>query len=674
MTAADPVPTSSILTTLYDVPSAVVAEADPRGVGVFLRCTAAKASDRHSFVLGTLPGLARFVAWYRNEPWWMRPQVGGAARQIPVDTQALLCELKDGRFALIAPLVDGAIRAALEGAADGTVRLVAETDDPTTTFASLIGAFVAVGTDPHALMAPAAASVAARLGQTRLRRDKALPSFVDRFGWCTWDAFYHGVSEAKVREGLRSFAAIGVEPRFLILDDGWQSIGERATGETRLTAFAANAKFPGDLAPTVRMAKGEFKVAEFLVWHAFMGYWGGVDPASLSYRVVETSRSFSPGVLTHQPHANRMFGSQHGLIARDDIHRFFNDYHRHLRAQGVDGVKVDGQSSLEAFARGQGGRADLMRRWHEALEGSTQVHFAGRLINCMSCSTDAIYATAASTLCRSSVDFWPDQPLTHGLHLWANAQFGMWFGEFVHPDWDMFQSGHPMGAFHAAGRAVSGAPVYVSDKPAKHDAALLRKLVLSDGTVLRADQPGLPTRDCLFVDPIAGEALLKIFNRNGDAGVIGAFNSRWHEQADERRAITGSVSPADIVGLAGGDFAAWTHHGRALQRLGREDRVELTIAELASEVVTVVPIAHGVAPIGLADKFNSAAAITAKGPDPRGGYRVDLRDGGEFVAWCAAKPARVLIDGVEAKVAWDTASNALSIAIPTGGPREVRLI
>ena len=27
----------------------------------------------------------------------------------------------------------------------------------------------------------------------------------------------------------------------------------------------------------------------------------------------------------------------------------------------------------------------------------------------------------------------------------TNAMVGMWFGQFVHPDWDMFQSGHAMG-------------------------------------------------------------------------------------------------------------------------------------------------------------------------------------------------------------------------------------
>ncbi len=62
-------------------------------------------------------------------------------------------------------------------------------------------------------MERAAASVMARMGTGRLRRDKPLPEFVDQFGWCTWDAFYQDVSQEKVREGLESFAAGGVRPK-----------------------------------------------------------------------------------------------------------------------------------------------------------------------------------------------------------------------------------------------------------------------------------------------------------------------------------------------------------------------------------------------------------------------------------------------------------------------------
>jgi hypothetical protein len=34
-----------------------------------------------------------------------------------------------------------------------------------------------------------------------------------------------------------------------------------------------------------------------------------------------------------------------------------------------------------------------------------------------------------------------------------------------------------------------------------HDFNLLKKLVLPDGSILRAKLPGRPTRDCLFSDP-----------------------------------------------------------------------------------------------------------------------------------------------------------------------------
>jgi allantoicase len=43
---------------------------------------------------------------------------------------------------------------------------------------------------------------------------------------------------------------------------------------------------------------------------------------------------------------------------------------------------------------------------------------------------------------------------------------------------------------------------HYSDKPGKQDFKILRKLVLPDGSVLRARYAGRPTRDCLFEDPV----------------------------------------------------------------------------------------------------------------------------------------------------------------------------
>ena len=41
-----------------------------------------------------------------------------------------------------------------------------------------------------------------------------------------------------------------------------------------------------------------------------------------------------------------------------------------------------------------------------------------------------------------------------------------------------------------------------SDKPGVHNFSVLKKLVLPDGSILRAKYAGRPTRDCLFNDPV----------------------------------------------------------------------------------------------------------------------------------------------------------------------------
>jgi raffinose synthase len=640
--------------------------------GAFLRARWGSASARWTLPLGKAPTTRRFTACHRSEPFWMKPVAGTDPTGAPVETQFLLLELDDGRVAAVVPLVDAPFRASLQGK-DGNLAVVVETGDPRVLGTDTLALYVGVGEDPYELLPRAARDVMARMRTGRLRSEKPLPAFADVFGWCTWDAFYQDVTQEKVRTGLKSFAKGGVKPRMMILDDGWQSERTMPTGERRLTGFPANAKFPGDLAPTVRMAKQDFGIETFLVWHAFHGYWAGVDGEAMrEYGVREVARSFGPGILHYGPNTNiEWWGALVGLVPPEQIHRFYHDYHRHLRAQGVDGVKVDNQATTEGLGSGSGGRVRLMQSYREALESSVGIHFGGNLINCMSCANEMLYAAYASTLTRSSTDFWPNIPSSHGLHLYTNAQVGAWFGEFCWPDWDMFQSGHPMGAFHAAGRAVSGAPVYVSDKPEAHDFALLRKLVCSDGSTLRARDPGRPTRDCLFRDPTKEDLLLKIFSANLAAGVVGAFNARHHEDKAERRAISGDISPSDVPGLAGAEFAIYAHHAESMSLAKRAKRLPIKLDELTAEVFTIVPIDGDVAPIGLADKLNSSGAITAKGWQDND-YVVALRDGGAFVAYAKKKPRAVLVDGKPAKFDFE-AGFGVRVALRKKGAQTVAL-
>ncbi|MGI4792351.1 MAG: Sip1-related alpha-galactosidase [Janthinobacterium lividum] len=353
---------------LAEMPETITADSDPNEVGVFLTFTAQKPAARHVFPIGTVPNLSRFTCCHRYEPFWMRPMAGTHAGEVAVETQYLLTEREDGVCVLYVPLIDGAFRMALQGSGEDGLELVAEAGDPATVTDHVSGLFIAAGDDPYALLESAARSVMAWMGTGRLRLDKPLPAFVDQFGWCTWDAFYSEVSHDKVRQGLTSFQGSGVSPKYLILDDGWQTVAQAPSGETRLTAFAANDKFSGDLAPTVQMSKSEFGIETFLVWHAMNGYWGGVDDAALpGYEARPVRRSSSPGILSHQPGMDDYWGGIVGTVPPKHIARFFQDYHRALRRQGVDGVKVDSQATLEGVAQGLGGRVALMQRYHAAL-------------------------------------------------------------------------------------------------------------------------------------------------------------------------------------------------------------------------------------------------------------------------------------------------------------------
>jgi raffinose synthase len=641
---------------------------DDTGAGLFLRFAAAEPGTYVEQTLGTIAGLERFTSLYRFSSFWTRPAVGRSECELQPETLWLLAQAGPDAYTLIVPLLDELSRYSLRASSDAIV-VAAETGDPGLACNGGVAVFVAAGSEPYGLVSAAARAVRRFMNSGRLREDKPLPDFIDLFGWCTWDAFYKDVSADKVLAGLASFVRAGVSPRLLILDDGWQTWRRAASGEDRLTSLAANERFGGDLGALAQAAKTRFGVQRFLVWHALLGYWGGLDDeAFAAYGTRGVARSFGPGLLEQEPHWNvRPWGAQLGVPASDAFTAFYDDFHATLARQGVDGVKVDAQAMLEAVSAGQGGRMAMARASRRALEASVEKHFHGRLINCMSCTSECAYLSAGSTLMRSSDDFFPSRPESHGLHLHVNAMAGVWFGEFMQPDWDMFQSAHPRGAFHAAARAVSGGPVYVSDAVGAHDAGLLRKLVLSDGSVLRADLPGRPTPDTLFADPTREPVLLKVFNRNRDGGVVGLFNAGTRLEP-----IAGTVAPQDVPGLdLSREFVAWAHRGDRLWRCTGEPAA-IALAEGEWEIVSFAPVEQGFAALGLADKFNSGGAIVSR-TWQGGECRIELRDGGAFLAWAQTPPRELRCDDEPLPFAHDRASGHLRADVPAGARRSLVL-
>jgi raffinose synthase len=236
----------------------------------------------------------------------------------------------------------------------------------------------------------------------------------------------------------------------------------------------------------------------------------------------------------------------------------------------------------------------------------------------------------------------------------------------------MFQSGHEWGAFHAAARAVSGGPVYVSDKPNEHDFSLLRKLVTEDGRVLRADRPGLPTRKVLFRDPTREPVLLEIWTRNGRAGLVGAFNCRLQEH--QHGDVAGSIGPGDVPDLSGESFACFRHRANRLAVLRPDQTEPVNLGPGEFELFTLVPIERGFAAIGLADKYNSHGAVRATRFAGHSHVEVDLLAPGRFLAYSERAPLGLEVAGDPLDFEYDAGSCRLDAELPAtmAGPLRVR--
>ncbi|CAK9177167.1 unnamed protein product [Ilex paraguariensis] len=253
-----------------------------------------------------------------------------------------------------------------------------------------------------------------------------------------------------------------------------------------------------------------------------------------------------------------------------------------------------------------------------------------------------------------------------------------------------FQSLHNSAEFHAVARAVGGCGVYVSDKPSQHDFKILRRLVLPDGSVLRAKYPGRPSRDCLFNDPVMdGKSLLKIWNLNEFTGIIGVFNCQgagsWPclentVQRDIISDLSGQVSPTDIEyfeEVSGkswmGDCAVFSFNTGTLSRLPVQESFTITLNTLQCDVFTVSPIKvyHQkikFAPIGLINMYNAGGAIRAVEVSKDSSNRrivIKGRGAGLFGAYSDPKPKFCSVNSQEHEFKYR--SEDYFFTIPTGG-------
>ncbi|MDQ8182552.1 Sip1-related alpha-galactosidase [Pelagicoccus sp. SDUM812005] len=612
------------------------------------------------------------LAIARSGPFWFEPFFAKQPAKLGelAEIALLLWETAHQGFVALLPLASSLGRAKLSADANGlSARWIpCSASSP----ASSEHAF-ALGCHSHPREAIALAVAAAQkeLGTFLLREEKPEPRFIDRLGWCTWDAFYQDVSEKGILEGLEKLKSGGIAPGFLIIDDGWQK-----TERFRMVDFATDeGKFPQGLGAVIEAAKRDYGIERVGVWHALQGYWQGVDPQGpLSQAFSILACPDASGTFDDWP---EQFATQlRHLVDPTEIAQFYDAFYQWLKSQGVDFVKVDNQAMIEQFAGERLPRVSTQLSYQAALQGASQRHFQDSPLHCMCNVSEILLNLSQGNLWRNTDDFFPLKPDAYQADFvtW-NAYNSLLSSHFAIPDWDMFQSKAEHAPFHAAARAISGGPIYLSDKPGEHDFELIHSVSLPDGTVPRWPQPaGLPV-DRLLEDPRQGSRLLKIANyKTPTLGAIAMFNVSPATAPDgQATSLSDTFSPADIPSLTGERFAVFDSQSESLQLLDRDASATVTLAPLQATTLTLASLQNGVAALGATELLNGGAVLVSAGWQEAGKFVSCYEAGGTRVGFYSeTPPLRATANGNPAEIE-TAAQNFYRVRIPNSSQCVVEL-
>lgn len=193
--------------------------------GGFLGFRKEKPSDRLMNSLGKFYG-RNFLSIFRFKTWWSTQWVGKSGSDLQMETQWVLLDVPETEsYVIVIPIIEGKFRSALHPGTDGQVMICAESGSTQVKASSFDAiAYVHVSKNLYNLMKEAYSALRVHLNTFKLLEEKSAPPLLNKFGWCTWDSFYLTVEPAGVWHGVKEFADGGISPRFLIIDDGWQSI------------------------------------------------------------------------------------------------------------------------------------------------------------------------------------------------------------------------------------------------------------------------------------------------------------------------------------------------------------------------------------------------------------------------------------------------------------------
>ena len=580
----------------------------------------------------------KMTAMYMFSPWWTRPAFITSFEEIPAKTQVMFLKFKEDYGCLVPMVGEKSLVYLVPGTKEELCfemltydEKIDRVDEPLFILERDTSLYKAV----HKVFKKLCGDK-----KINMRDERNLPEMFRYLGWCSWDAFYTDITEEKVREKAKELKEKKVPVKWMLMDDGWLNTsptpqsthlpGPDYAPHGLLNDFKPDEKkFPLGFAQMIEEIKKENDVKWFGVWHAFPGYWDGV----------------APGSPLAEKEAENLITTANGLLLPSPVNgvNFYVDWYQYLKSQGIDFTKVDGQSNVRLHYEDTMPVPEAAKGSNYALE-SAAMWMNGAIINCMGMAMENILARPNTALSRNSDDFFPEKEEGFAEHLLQNAYNSIYHDEIYHCDWDMFWTKHPDSKKHSFLRAVSGSPLYFSDRIGETDPERIIPLIYLDGEVLMMDKSAKPTADCIFRNP-QEEGILKLMNTatNGTGqkiGGIAAFNMTKSEQTD-------GFSPVDIDGLPEAEeYWVYDYFQKQVSILKKDEAYAVTLGVGEYGWYMMFPKEDKCLLAGLSKKFVGYLA-TEDVKEMGSAVRYILKEKGSINLIAESMPAKVLVEGMD---------------------------
>lgn len=468
----------------------------------------------------------------------------------------------------------------------------------------------------------------------RFMKDAAYPEPFKYLGWCSWEQYKGNITSNILVGAAQTINAGTVPVRWLLVDDGFQS-----QQNNRLMSFSPSAsKFPEGWKPLLDQ-KGVQKdrITWLGLWHSFCGEKQGIHSSNslgMNDSLISIGGVYYPGK------------------SEEGTNLFYEAFMKSVSDAGFNFVKIDYQTSYLGLTKGTGNAAERMGWCLRALDKAvTNNGSLLGLINCMAHGTLNVFNTGRSAVTRCSIDYSLGNLNAARSHLFQSYTNSLWLGQTAWPDHDMFHSSDgACGSVMALSKALSGAPVYLSDAPGAFASSNIQPLIQSDGKLLRPMAPAVPLPDSCFIHPLSSSALYGVIAPlNNRCAAVVYYNLNTDAAATTR---TGVLRPGDYPSASAmlqgaGAEEKWEvpaeglvaydwRNGRGVKLAPQGVPLSLVSVEGGSMkdiFYLLAPVKNGWAVLGNPDKFLAPACVKEGISSSTTEMEFTLEDGGKVMIY-----------------------------------------